>query len=126
MRQIIFRGKRIDNGEWVYGFFGQHTSLDAMIIDRPYITSQNDISALAFWVVDPYTIGQYTGLKDKNGKRIFEGDMISRWNVVEFCNGEFCINGDTPLGVIAGNCEVIGNIYDNKEFDAQNGKEKEE
>lgn len=48
MREILFRGKRVDNGEWVKGAYGKHTSFDAMIMDRPYPTINGDLSALNF------------------------------------------------------------------------------
>ena len=76
MREMLFRGKRLDNGEWVFGTHGNHTSLDAMIIDRPYLTADNDLAALGFWAVDPDTVGRETDLTDKNGVKIFEGDIV--------------------------------------------------
>lgn len=66
MREILFRGKRTDNGEWCYGHLYKNYFGDWVIV--------NEKSRL---IVNDKTIGQYTGLTDKNGKKIFEGDIIA-------------------------------------------------
>ena len=68
MREILFRGKRVDNGEWVEGLLARY---------NPKFPSANILDE--FEILTPVktkTIGQYTGLKDKNGKKIFEGDIV--------------------------------------------------
>ncbi len=147
MREILFRGKRIDNGEWVEGSL-------AVDKNRCYICkSVSDLGVsygdngtrmrIGCWFpVDSSTVGQYTGLKDKNGKKIFEGDIIDAseewWDacgpaghdspimLVEWaewnCGFDPFANYDCDCGVYicANNCEVIGNIHDNPELIGEN------
>ena len=129
MREILFRGKRKDTGEWVNGnLFLSDTD------GRAYILAGSRIVTIE-WEVDPSTVGQYTGLRDKNGKRIFEGDMVSTdierpYLIVEFRDGCFmfnCNDGgedyyDIMLPILKDPQsvykygEVIGNIHDNPEL----------
>ena len=124
IREVIFRGKRTDNGKWVKGYLyithiGSHEigSYDAEI----------NIERLTFDVL-PETVGQYTGLTDKNGKRIFEGDIVSLvkhdgliYKVVYVpCRYELVNSKGVNCFVLdiykSENIEVIGNIHDNPEL----------
>ena len=127
MREILFRGKRTDNSEWVYGDLIQN--IDCLKIRE----QEKSIKKIAkSYEVDPETVGQFTGLLDKNGKKIFEGDIVlglflfdmSINAVVKFRDGAFGLewhrgeiiefNAFTSLCNIT--YEIIGNIYDNPEL----------
>ena len=127
MREILFRGKCPGNGKWVDGFIvasRENTYPDGfeMItvdgINYDELDSYNP--GFISYSVDPSTICQYTGLKDKNGKRIFEGDILSIWNeshdVVVFEDGAFYLENTSIPMRFANKFEVIGNITDNPEL----------
>lgn len=136
-REILFRGKRVDNGEWIEGFFAKSG-------DKTFILIDNDIAVgyVAMKEVIAETVGQFTGLTDKNGTKIFEGDIIKEKDCVH--NGEIQIVGDVwqvcfKDGVFFAhnkmeakfvywlkNFEVIGNIYDNPELMDKEEKEDAE
>ncbi len=114
MREIKFRGKRIDNGEWVCGDLSTKNLCNTTLI---YPEEWLDVK------VDPSTVGQYTGLKDKYGTEIYEGDIIFRPNEVgriEFSeDGSFLIRFPHHLARLNATwepIEVIGNIHDNPEL----------
>ena len=131
MREILFRGKRKEDDEWVYGFLVSNKHIGDWVPAYPVV---------------PETVGQFTGLTDKNGKKIFEGDIIHahyanapKADFVEqvvFCDGRFCslfstIDGSGKMwsalpfsaphikndkSIYMEWCEVIGNIHDNPEL----------
>lgn len=151
MREILFRGKRVDNGEWVEGYYAPigeyHYILTGRLELVPYLGFEH-------FLVNSETVCRFTGLTDRNGVKIFEGDII-RWHdntelsagsqIVEVCFGEYrdadSAFGDIyPLGFYIRfsdkNCvtisclneyknyfDIIGNIYDNPELLEVSGNE---
>lgn len=122
MREILFRGKRVDNKRWVQGYL---SFVYWDVPEKARIYSPDE--ARRFDVITE-TVGQYTGLKDLHGTKIFEGDVvksIAAWYVVEFENGGYGLRpfGKGKLIPIMGHgnfneneVEVIGNIHDNPEL----------
>lgn len=124
-REILFKAKRKDNGEWIQGYYYQIWQqgyiLWGMINNMPDMVE-----------VNPNTLCQYTGLTDKNGKKIWENDILRRdgyWDMrIEFENGAFMVRNADKIQYInrvtytsistfdIKEYEVIGNIFDNPEL----------
>ena len=134
MRTIIFRGKCIQSNDWVSGdlIHGVGSKEGEMFIlpnrvNLAYVKHCDPIDGVK---VIPETIGQFTGLSDKNGKQIFEGDIVRGYHyngnkkfdsLIQFRNGEFktIVNGykvQTGVGSWDIPLEVVGNIFENHEL----------
>ena len=122
-REILYRGKRVDNDEWVYGFLTCRNYID-VFTQKVCYDGEEELTycTVEHCQVDANTVGQYTGLTDKNGKKIFEGDIVENprgtQGFIEWQNAEcaFLVNiGDDWQTMDDCPYEVVGNIYDNKE-----------
>ena len=138
MREILFRGKRADNGEWIEGYYAKQSNHACFAHELKYqhfifkdVCLDFNLGGLQGFEIIPETVGQYTGLTDKNGVKIFEGDILKGCYdednpeeyavlVVFWDNGwrmhqnaaepDFLEEFDCRI------CEVIGNIHDNPEL----------
>jgi uncharacterized phage protein (TIGR01671 family) len=143
MHEILFRGQRVDTGEWVFGMLCQyHAGVSAKIAANDFGTYEQGMA----YCVNPATVGQYTGLTDRNGVKIFEGDILRLshdWGdgttdvwlaIVEFGNPNGLYSWGWQLRYLKGCssfnkdilcwvdmedtrawCEVVGNVHDNPE-----------
>lgn len=139
MREILFRGKMDDNSRWVEGYYCRAFRWTG---DKEPVPAIQEADCFMFRAIDPSTVGQYTGLKDRNGKRIFEGDIIQRLCDVYDLGKRYPVGQRMVIGVVTwdsesgtelgcwcidttdrhgnqikiifdSNYEIIGNIHDN-------------
>lgn len=139
MREILFRGKRKDDGEWVYGNLVHQTEYYGDPVDRYHILECREFDADYYNSAEviPETVGQFTGLYDSNRVKIFEGDIVkpkldsvfysncSKIHVVEWINNSCGFEPYSDSRENCGHCgggempewtTIIGNIHDNPEL----------
>ena len=138
MREILFKAKRKDNGEWVEGYYCKWKQIRRTIC----VTEEKIVDCIIVWMsdgsmlrheIDPDTLCQFTGLTDKNGKKIWENDILKAnldesypedityikifWNECRFCANE---NYSTDIWTLekwdAEHFQVCGNIFDNADL----------
>lgn len=134
MHEILFKAKRIDNGEWVEGYLFETQENTYIVYNNQFDDDLFLSPSNIFIVVDANTICQYTGLTDKNGCKIWEGDVCDRHEkypeIVKYRQGDYVLDYSYAFGKDSGfnycnlgfyvcerGCvEVIGNIFDNPEL----------
>lgn len=139
MREILFKAKRKDNGEWVEGYYCKWKQIRRTIC----VTEEKIVDCIIAWMsdgsmlrheIDPDTLCQYTGLTDKNGKKIWENDICDRKEkypeIVTYNKGDWQLDYSYALGKEKHFCacnlgfyacerkcvEVIGNVFDNADL----------
>mgnify|MGYP001069159889 CR=1 FL=1 len=132
MREILFKAKRIDNGEWVEGYYTECSGKTFVGIDTSSMFEIFCAPVIKWFRVDPKTLCQFTGLCDKNGKRIWENDILMahldesypedvtymtvKWNFAGFVAYEAGTDGEYLDEFDLEHFEAVGNIFDNKEL----------
>ena len=136
MREILFRAKQIDDGEWVEGYYammGKGNLIRHYIVQNCALTGlfKNPEDNMYFndVEIDPETLCQYTGMVDRNGKRIWENDIVKhevsdtigtvKWyqeDYVGWCVDDVCIDEQQFTDEMWNECEVVGDIFDTPEL----------